>query len=317
MALKAALPVVLTLHDAWHVCLRLYCQNSEGTCTGAESVEKCTACITPLLAHNTPKNREKLQKFLKQRREYVAQLFPRVHVLAPSQFLRDLHYHSGVGRRHIIHLPLGLDELKSAPPVPLTSPPHFVFLGNIIPVKRVDLAITAFQTLAGQASLDIWGQIYDPNFERSITPYSHIQYRGPYRREDLPAILAGATAVIVPSNFENYPLVIREALMLKTPVIASRTGGIPEIVQHGENGLLFPPGNAAALRQMVVHLIRHPNLVERLRKGIKPVKTITQEAQELMELYHSLACSPPRQGEGYLRQHPGVQQPVPDSLMSG
>jgi len=194
----------------------------------------------------------------------------------------------------IIYLPLGLDDLGSAAQFAPENPPRFVFLGNIIPVKRLDLAMQAFAPLAGQAVLEIWGglpQAQQKPLRESLAPYSHVRYRGPYRRAELPQILAGATALIMCSDFENYPLVARESLSLGVPVIASRAGGLPEIVHHGENGLLFPAGDAAALGRSVQRFLRHPELRERLRRGISPVKAVRQEAKELVGLYQSMTLS--------------------------
>jgi glycosyltransferase involved in cell wall biosynthesis len=122
-------------------------------------------------------------------------------------------------------------------------------------------------------------------------PYPHIRYRGPYSRADLPRILAGAAATVIPSDFENCPLVARESLMLRVPVIASRAGGLPEIIHHHQNGLLFPPGDVEALRLHVTRLLRHPDLRARLRRGIAPVKSLPTEARELVGLYRSMTPS--------------------------
>ena len=104
-------------------------------------------------------------------------------------------------------------------------------------------------------------------------------------------MLQGVAATLVPSDWENYPLVVRESLMAGGPVVAARAGGIPEIVSDGVNGLLFAPGEAKALRNRIERLVRHPELGVRLRQGIKPVKTIQQEAGELADLYRSLLGS--------------------------
>jgi GT2 family glycosyltransferase/glycosyltransferase involved in cell wall biosynthesis len=297
VALDAGLPVVLTLHDAWHLCPRLHCINDQGFCGGPEDLARCTTCLSPYLQEPTPETRQKLGHILTTRRNYVKNLFPRLNLLAPSRFLRNLHYQCGVAPGRIIHLPLGLDDLGPPLQVQPENPPRFVFLGNIIPVKRLDLALEAFASLAGQAVLDIWGGLPQPQpgtLLDSLAAHHHINYRGPYRRTDLPKILAGAAAVVMCSDFENYPLVAREALMLGVPVIASRAGGLPEIVRHGQNGLLFPPGDAGALRRQVTRVIRQPALLNRLRQGIAPVKTMVAEAAELLEFYRSLLLIPPR-----------------------
>jgi glycosyltransferase involved in cell wall biosynthesis len=288
LAREAGLPVAVTLHDAWHICPRLHCVNGAGFCGGPDSAEKCAACLEGAVPAPGPEIRRKLPEFLRQRRQYVSALFSRCQVMAPSRFLRDLHYKAGAARGQIIHLPLGLDPVGRSLERPLASPPRFVFLGNLVEVKRVDVAVEAMMPLAGEAELLIWGQTFanlTGDFLARIAPHPHIRYCGPYQRENLPEVLAGATATVITSDFENYPLVARESLMLGVPVVASRAGGLPEIVRHEENGLLFPPGDVPALTETLRRLCREPGLLEKLRHGITPVKTITREARELAGLY--------------------------------
>ena len=290
VALDQGLPVVLTLHDAWHLCPQLHCINDQGYCGGPEDLERCTTCLESGLTEQTAKGRQKLLHFLTNRRTYVQNLLSRCRLISPSRFLRNLHYRCGVATGGIIHLPLGLDELGPALDAHSEGPPRFVFLGNIIPVKRLDLAIKAFVPLADQAVLEIWGgcpRTQRKALRQTLAPYPHISYRGPYQRPDLPRILAGATALVMCSDFENYPLVARESLMLGVPVIASRAGGLPEIIHHGQNGLLFPSGDAEALKKSVLRLVRRPELRERLCRGITPVKSFAQEAKEFLDLYNA------------------------------
>jgi GT2 family glycosyltransferase/glycosyltransferase involved in cell wall biosynthesis len=288
VAQKAGLPVVLTLHDAWLLCPRLHLMTGQGLCSGPESPEKCAACLESLAPPAAQRN---LRRFLVKRMRFVKKLLPGCQVLSPSRFLRNLHYNYGLARGEIIHLPLGLKEIGPKPQEPKSLPPKFVFLGNIIPVKRVDLAVAALAPLPGQALLEIWGQLpshLETGLLESISSYPHIRYCGPYRREDLPRILSGATATLITSDFENYPLVARESLMLKVPVIGSQAGGIPEIIEHGKNGLLFRPGDAEALRRQVMRLLRRPQSAERLCQNIGPVKSMRQDAEELLDLYQHL-----------------------------
>ncbi len=297
VALDAGLPTVLTLHDAWHLCPRLHCLNAAGFCGGPVSTRECAACLAPLAGVSDGDSRRLLEGFLDRRLAYVRGLFPRLRLLAPSRFLRDLHYQAGVARGEILHLPLGL----AAPGDPLPAPapvglPRFVFLGNLVPVKRVDLAIEAFRPLSGRASLEIWGQLlpaFEPGFMELLAGQPHIRYQGPYRRRDLPRILAGAAAVVVPSDFENHPLVVREALALRVPVVASRVGGLPELIRPGQNGLLFRPGDAGALRRQILRLLEQPALLDCLRRGIGPVRTMAEEARDLLALYGSLTARGP------------------------
>ncbi len=60
-------------------------------------------------------------------------------------------------------------------------------------------------------------------------------------------LFRAADASVLPSAWENFPHTVVEALAVGCPVIATAVGGVPEVVRDGENGLLVPPGDAAAL----------------------------------------------------------------------
>jgi glycosyltransferase involved in cell wall biosynthesis len=76
-------------------------------------------------------------------------------------------------------------------------------------------------------------------------------------RDDVPALLAAAAVAVVPSRWEGQPLIVQEALRAGVPLVASRTGGIPELT--GEDGaLLVPPGEPAALAAAVLSLLDDP-----------------------------------------------------------
>src|SRR5262249_23970681 len=69
------------------------------------------------------------------------------------------------------------------------------------------------------------------------------------------------------------------------PVIASRIGGIPEIVEDGRNGLLFEPGDGDALRQAILRVAREPGLLEDLRRGVPRVRAIAEDVRVTREVY--------------------------------
>lgn len=85
--------------------------------------------------------------------------------------------------------------------------------------------------------------------------------------------------------YENCPLVIHEAFLAGIPVIASRLGSIPEFIHDGKNGLLFNPGDSADLAEKLKTIITNPGLIERLANGIKRVKTISEDASDMEDLY--------------------------------
>jgi glycosyltransferase involved in cell wall biosynthesis len=83
------------------------------------------------------------------------------------------------------------------------------------------------------------------------------------RRADVPALMAAADVVVVPSLWEGQPLVVQEALRAGRPVVASRAGGIPDLT--GEDGaLLVPPGDATALAGAVLAVLDDRAMAARL-----------------------------------------------------
>ena len=83
------------------------------------------------------------------------------------------------------------------------------------------------------------------------------------QRDDVPALLAAADVVAVPSLWEGQPLIVQEALRAGRPLVASRTGGIPDLT--GQDGaVLVPPGDAIALADAVLSVLDDPALAARL-----------------------------------------------------
>jgi glycosyltransferase involved in cell wall biosynthesis len=83
------------------------------------------------------------------------------------------------------------------------------------------------------------------------------------QRGDVPALLAAADVVVVPSEWEGQPLVVQEALRAGRPIVASRVGGIPDLT--GDDGaLLIPPGDPGELAAAVLAVLDDPGLAARL-----------------------------------------------------
>lgn len=77
-------------------------------------------------------------------------------------------------------------------------------------------------------------------------------------RRDIPRILPLMEVFVMSSLYEGFGIAIVEAMAASRPVIASAVGGIPEIVVHGETGLLVPPGDSTALAEAINDLLSHP-----------------------------------------------------------
>ncbi|MGQ0606033.1 MAG: glycosyltransferase family 4 protein [Candidatus Nitrosotenuis sp.] len=76
--------------------------------------------------------------------------------------------------------------------------------------------------------------------------------------------LSESSLVVLPSRMESIPQVIKEAFYLRTPVVATSVGGMPEIIQHGENGILVSPNNQQQLVDTINKLLADKALREKL-----------------------------------------------------
>lgn len=116
-------------------------------------------------------------------------------------------------------------------------------------------------------------------------------------RDDVPALLAAADVVVVPSLWEGQPLLVQEAMRAGRPLVASRCGGIPDLT--GEDGaLLIPPGDAGALAEAVRTVLADPALAARLSAAARQRATSLPGPEEAFAaaaaLYLRLTSEPPR-----------------------
>ena len=109
---------------------------------------------------------------------------------------------------------------------------------------------------------------------------------------DRVAIAAGLDLVALPSIGEGHPLTLLEAMAAGKPVLGARSGGTPDLIEHGRNGYLIPPDNPQKLAENILDLIAHPKRCRRFGKSGKQKVgrefNIRLRAQAHEELYEEL-----------------------------
>ena len=106
--------------------------------------------------------------------------------------------------------------------------------------------------------------------------------------EQLPSLYALCDIFVLPSRMEGWGLAIMEAMAMMKPVVATRVGGIPELVQHGRTGYLVDAGDVLGLSEAIAGLVEDPSLREKMgREGRESVNEYTWEraARKTLELY--------------------------------
>jgi glycosyltransferase involved in cell wall biosynthesis len=92
--------------------------------------------------------------------------------------------------------------------------------------------------------------------------------------------------VVVPSLwYEAYSFLVSEAFAAGLPVLASRLGALADRVRDGVDGLLLPPGDIMAWRAAMQRLLDEPDLLPRLRAGVRPPMTMEEHVDRLETLY--------------------------------
>ncbi len=316
-ARRCRTPAVVTLHDYWFACPRITLLQPGGKlCSGPEGIGKCEWCLRSekrryrLLPRRVLERlaaraqRSDLTRPLDSHSAEIARrqkgvldtLAGTAAVLSPTQFVADRVSDAGFPIERIRVAPFGFPPVPRRVRTQPTEGLRLTYLGQIAPHKGVEHAIGAVRANADpRLTCAIYGPLtphgaYVSRLQRLAAGDPRITFRGAYGRHDLVAILAATDALIVPSIwYENAPLVIKEAHGAGVPVVASRLGGIPELVTHDRDGLLFEPGRVDDLRHQIERLQSEPGLLERLSEGTRPPRTIEDEVQELVSLYASIS----------------------------
>jgi glycosyltransferase involved in cell wall biosynthesis len=166
-------------------------------------------------------------------------------------------------------------------PDPAVSRRGVLFVGRLTPHKGVDRLIEALPPgaelrVAGSGGHDRELPERDyPNLLRRLAAGRRVTFLGPLADERLPAFYRSAQVLVLPSvertcygkpirTSELLGLVVLEAMMSGTPVVASRLGGLPEIVEQGQTGFLVEPGNRSELGERLAEILGDPGLAARL-----------------------------------------------------
>ena len=196
-------------------------------------------------------------------------------IVAVSDATRDSLVAQGYPRERTITVHNGIEPHEAAAPAtlePEPTGPVLLEVGRLCDVKGQRELIEALSQLDRDdvtlllAGEDLeTGGAYLRALEQEAQELgvaSRVRFLG--RRDDVPALLAAADALVLPSWIEGLPLVVLEAMTAGVPVVATSVGGTPEAVVDGETGLLVPPRNVSALAGAIDAMLVDPDRARRL-----------------------------------------------------
>jgi len=206
---------------------------------------------------------------------------------AVTDFQRQRFLASGFPAHRISVIPNMVQPVRLPDAVPLGQ--CVAYAGRISPEKGIDTLIAAARQLPG-IQFRAAGSLDGMPSVASEAP-QNVEFVGHLGRDKLHDFYASARMLLLPSRcLETFGIVVAEAMMRAKPVICSRIGGLPEVVDDGVTGLLFEPGNAEELAEKIRYLWERPELCRAMGQAGRQ-KALTEYSPEkyyerLMAVYH-------------------------------
>ena len=194
-----------------------------------------------------------------------------------SNFARDWLQERGVDPSQIVVKPNFIRAVSPAVRKPESSSGsrYFVFSGRLSEEKGVGVLIEAWKSLRDHQLLVLGDGPLRPSLEAEAERYQlPIRFAGHLPRDQAMNVMAAARGVIVPSVwFEGMPMVVLEAWAAGVPVLASRIGGLEEMLAENSLGFGFLPGDPQSLRAAVQQLVEAPDLAaQRIERALDVVR---------------------------------------------
>jgi glycosyltransferase involved in cell wall biosynthesis len=264
IARQERIPVVMSLHDYKLVCPSYQMQRKGRPCEAClgGQFHFCLlhACHKENLSASAVYTAESCYNRWFGRYGWVDTL------IAPSRFLLQVHRKGGLQER-IVHLPNPANIPSSQTTLGSgRNLGYAVYLGRLSQEKGLMVLLEAAHGLDFPVVIAGDGPLKHPLEEiLRITQPSPIRLAGRLEGRPLEGLLGNAAFLVLPSTwYENHPMCAIEAFSAGKAVVASRIGGIPELVQDGETGLLVEPGKPRELRAAMMKLWANPLLAAKL-----------------------------------------------------
>jgi len=272
------IPYIITLTDFWLLCPKgILFASDNSLCLGPEGGRSCLKHC-PEFTGNMISSRLRLAKEMLSGAKMVT---------SPSRFV------AGIFSREWSDLKIGVINhglnygalKKNARIYRKGDKLTFFYGGSLDPHKGVHVLLNAFLRIrSDNAALKIYGtgdEQYTRALKKMASGDGRIEFCGVYSEDRTGDILGGVDAAVVPSLwFENYPLVLHEALACNVPVIASNAGGMAEKIKNGATGFTFRIGDPESLKEVLEMLIDQPEKLNAVKDNLKSlmIPTVEQEA---------------------------------------
>ncbi len=174
-----------------------------------------------------------------------------------------------------------------------------LFVGRLSPIKGLKYLLAAMKIIADRdrnVKLFLVGdgeeREYLKELVRNLNIKQHVTFIGKVPNEKVPEYMVASDIFVLPSLSEGFPVVTLEAMAAGLPIVASRVGGLPEIIKSGENGFLVEPKNPKEIADKLWLLLEDEELRTKMRSNNKEMAKdySWEKVSENLErvLYYSL-----------------------------
>jgi glycosyltransferase involved in cell wall biosynthesis len=288
-AKKQGVPVMLTLHDYKPVC-PTYNRLRDG--------EPCSDCLDGDFTH-VLRNRCADGLLGKSALLYAEAVVQRLMgnyenvdaFIAPSRYMQQSIAHRVPDSRvKLLYNGIDTNEVRGSG----ADDGYVLFLGRLVREKGVETLLKAHANSTAGWRLVVAGT-------GPLTDHLKLQYNpsilvGYLAGDALKEMIDRAAVVVVPSEwYENCPMSVLEAMAYGKPVVGSRMGGIPELVEDGKTGFLFDAGNVNELTAVLDRLMASAELRKQMgmagRQRVETVFSLDSHNAGLMDIYKTILRS--------------------------
>ena len=285
---KYKIPYVITAHDSGYICPVM------GT-----KILECTLCKdNPIKCITKKCSKNNIFCSIYMAIKYCVMLnilktYPPQKIITPSFALSKYLEQSNAYKNRLVCINNSLDDCFLDVEPNYENKGYFLYVGGVIDIKGVGILLNAIKDLPDNIEFHIVGTgVHEDKFKLFVkeNKLKNVKFLGKKNRKELIEEYQNCISLITPSNwFENFPTTNMESFINGKPVIGSRIGGIPEMVEHNKTGLLFEPANVEQLKECILKYWKNRDLVvEHGRNAYEKARTHYTEERyynELMKVY--------------------------------
>ena len=289
---KYNIPIVYTAHD-----LKMICPNYK-MFTNGQVCEKCKGekyynCLkNKCIKDSTVKSAiGMIEAYVNKWRKAYDKID---YIITPSKFYKDKFIEFGIEANKVTHIPNFLTE-EYIEYDELEEQDYYLYFGRLSEEKGIMTLIKAVQEANVKLKIVGTGPLKE-DIEKFVSEnkLSNIEILGFKSGKELYTIVANSKCVVLPSEwYENGPYSAIEALKLGRLIIGSDLGGIPEMIDEGENGYIFKNANVLNLKNIInqveyLDLSQQKNMSQKSKEKFKFVYTEKKHLELLLDIYNNV-----------------------------